>query len=173
MTHYTNTNNTIDFPKSKLKRVKGDLLEMASQGKFDVIIHGCNCFNAMGAGIARQIRKTFPQAYAVDMNTTRGDYNKLGNYTLAHVELKDSDFVIINAYTQFDTSRSYDVFEYAAFELLLKKITYVYGSQEIGLPMIGMGLAGGDSKRIMPMLEAFSKEVDERGGSVTLVEYQP
>ena len=32
--------------------VKGDLIKSAKEGQFDVIIHGCNCFNTMGAGIA-------------------------------------------------------------------------------------------------------------------------
>ena len=33
----------------------------------------------------------------------------------------------------------------------------------------GMGLAGGDATRIMPMIENFAIKVAERGGSVTLV----
>ncbi|PMU98153.1 phosphatase, partial [Pseudomonas sp. GP01-A4] len=30
--------------------VRGDLLHLARQGDFDVIIHGCNCQCAMGKG---------------------------------------------------------------------------------------------------------------------------
>ena len=37
--------------------VKGCLIELAVEGNFDVIVHGCNCFNTMGAGIAKQIKK--------------------------------------------------------------------------------------------------------------------
>jgi hypothetical protein len=33
------------------------------------------------------------------------------------------------------------------------------------------GLAGGDKSRILPMLEAFAKEILATGGSVTLVEF--
>jgi len=39
-----------------IRYVDGDLVQMAKEGKFDVIAHGCNCFCAMGAGIAPQIK---------------------------------------------------------------------------------------------------------------------
>lgn len=39
--------------------IKGDLIELAKQGKFDVIAHGANCFCTMGSGIAPQMAKAF------------------------------------------------------------------------------------------------------------------
>ena len=45
-----------------MKIVKGDLLQMGKDGTFDIILHGCNCFNTMGAGIAAQIATKFPDA---------------------------------------------------------------------------------------------------------------
>lgn len=48
MVHYTNTNNPIDFPKPALKRAKGNVLDMAEAGQFDIVVQGCNCFNTMG-----------------------------------------------------------------------------------------------------------------------------
>ena len=42
--------------------VKGDLIKLALQKEFDVIIHGCNCQCAMGAGIAKAIKDTFTEA---------------------------------------------------------------------------------------------------------------
>lgn len=48
--YFTNTNNPIDFPMntSKLKHVKGNLLNLAEAGQFDIVVQGCNCFNTMG-----------------------------------------------------------------------------------------------------------------------------
>lgn len=43
----------------KFETIKGDLIELAKQGKFDVITHGCNCFCTMGAGIAVPMSKEF------------------------------------------------------------------------------------------------------------------
>ena len=45
------------------------------------------------------------------------------------------------------------MFEYTAFERVLSKIAHRFGKWRIGLPMIGMGLAGGDPERIMPLIE--------------------
>lgn len=77
------------------KEIKGDLIELAKQGMFDVIAHGCNCFCTMGAGIAPQMARAFgadkfnmelteyreidqyDQAVIVTTNN-RGNINKLG-----------------------------------------------------------------------------------------------
>ena len=153
---------------------KGNLLDMADNGDFDIIIQGCNCFCAMGAGLAPQIARRYPEAEEADYVTRRGDIMKLGNWTMAWStrEPDKKAFRIINAYTQYVTSQQgEDVFEYAAFELILRKLAYEYGAQRYGFPLIGCGLAGGDKRRIMALLENFAKVVTEKGGSVTLVEF--
>lgn len=196
MKHYTNTNNPIDFPKSEdkveeffnkyasyiegmsdeewenlgksyLVHTKGNLLDLAEAGEFDIVVQGCNCFNTMGGGIAREIRERYPMAALVDNETLKGDYNKLGNYTTAFT----GKFLIVNAYTQYDMSRGTDVFEYTAFQMILEKLTYAYPGKRIGLPYIGMGLAGGDRDTIIPMIEWFAERIALEGGSVTLVEF--
>lgn len=40
-----------------MKEIKGDLLKLAKEGLFDIIIHGCNTKRTFGAGIALQIAK--------------------------------------------------------------------------------------------------------------------
>jgi O-acetyl-ADP-ribose deacetylase (regulator of RNase III) len=52
-----------------MKTTKGNLIHLAKAGHFDVIVHGCNCFCAMGKGIARSIKLEFPEAYAADCTT--------------------------------------------------------------------------------------------------------
>lgn len=180
--HYTNTSNPIDFPQtvneidafieehlgeSMLKHTKGNLLDLAEAGEFDIIVQGCNCFNTMGGGIAREIKERYPMAALVDNETVKGDYNKLGNYTTAFT----GKFLIVNAYTQYNMSRGTDVFEYTAFQLILEKLTFAYPGKRIGLPYIGMGLAGGDKDTIIPMIEWFAERVALEDGTVTLVEF--
>ena len=154
---------------SELKCATGDLLAMGKNNDFDIIVQGCNCFCVMGSGIAAQIAQQFPDAKLADDETVRGDAGKLGTYTIGmHGRL-----VIINAYTQFGTSKNgEDVFEYNAFQRILDKLASRFGKWRIGLPMIGMGLAGGNPERIMAMLHDFANRVSKQGGSVTLVEYQ-
>lgn len=163
-----------------LNHTKGNLLDLAEQGKFDVIVHGCNCQNTMGSGIAKEIRERYPDAYDAD---TRQDqffganyrYLKLGNYSEVNVYPSSGKFKIINAYTQFNFNKQdqefKDHFEYDSFKVILQKLYHFYGNYDFGFPYIGMGLAGGDKERIIAMLEDFAEKVTAKGGSVTLVEF--
>ena len=150
-----------------IKKVKGNLIDLAEAGEFDVIVQGCNCWNIMGGGIAREIRDRYPMAALVDSETEKGDYNKLGNYTTAFT----GKFLIVNAYTQYNMSQGNDVFEYVAFELILQKLIKQFGTKRIGVPYIGMGLAGGNKDVIIAMLEYYAQEVITQGGTLTLVEF--
>jgi O-acetyl-ADP-ribose deacetylase (regulator of RNase III) len=170
MKHYTNTDNPIDFPKSYLKHTKGNLLDLAEAGEFDIVVQGCNCFNTMGGGIAREIRERYPVVASVDMETLTGDYRKLGNWTECDAGEKNR-FTVINAYTQYNMSRGTDVFEYIAFQLILEKLAFVFPGKRFGLPYIGCGLAGGDKETIVDMIEVFAGRIALEGGSVTLVEF--
>ena len=38
-----------------MKTIKGNLITMAKEGKFDVIVHGCNCYHVMGGARSRCI----------------------------------------------------------------------------------------------------------------------
>ena len=160
-----------------LKHTKGNLLDLAERGNFDIIVHGCNCQNTMGSGIAKEIRDRYPEVYDAD---TRMDqefganyrYLKLGNYSMVDVYPTSGKFKIINAYTQFNFApRDRDHFEYDSFKLILQKLLQFYGNYDFGFPYIGMGLAGGDKDRIIAMLEDFAEKVSAKGGSVTLVEF--
>ena len=154
-----------------LKHMKGNLLDLAEQGHFNIIVQGCNCFNTMGSGIAREICERYPDAYDADTRFGyRGDYNKLGNYSV----MLGKQFNIVNAYTQFDYNRpgeTQDRFEYASFELILQKLARQYAPVSFGFPYIGMGLAGGDKIRIIGMLEWFADEIEKTGSTATLVEF--
>lgn len=146
--------------------VTGNLIDLAEQGYFDIIVQGCNCFKTMGGGIAREIRSRYPKAAEVDASYSfSGDYTKLGNYTV----MPGKSFNIINAYTQYNMSTGSDVFEYTAFDLILQKLAYQYSTCRFGFPMIGCGLAGGDEYRIMDSIRGFAETIAPSGGTVTIV----
>ena len=157
-----------------LKHAKGNLIDMAEQGHFDVIVHGCNCFCTMGSGIAKEIRERYPLAYRADQMSESGNREKLGSLTMAVVESGDHEFAIVNAYTQYRYNRkgeTADLFEYGAFLDVLLTLIETSGDMRIGLPYIGMGLAGGDKDLIIKLIEIFAERVADKGGSVTLVEF--
>lgn len=144
------------------------MLQLAEQGYFDVIIHGCNCHCAMGAGIAATIRKRFPQAYDADLATESGSRDKLGSFSYADVVISDHRFTIINAYTQYDHSGSAVLVDYDALAVVMGKIKQNFPGKRIGYPMIGAGLAGGD----WTIIEKIIKE-QLVGEDHTLVIYKP
>ncbi|MFC1516864.1 macro domain-containing protein [Thermodesulfobacteriota bacterium] len=151
-----------------MKTVKGDLIKLALDGKFDVIIHGCNCYCTMGAGIARVIKNEFPEAYEADCKTEKGSKSKLGSYTYATVDRDSHRITVINAYTQHHYQGEGVKANYEAIRSVFESIKKDFSGKRIGYPKIGAGLAGGDWTII-------SKIIDDalEGENHTLVEFSP
>ena len=102
----------------KMHKLRGDLIKLALRGEFDVIVHGCNCFCTMGAGIALVIKSTFPDAYQADLKTSKGDRSKLGSYSTATVQNKGNQLTVVNAYTQYHYSGPGNKADYEAIRVL-------------------------------------------------------
>ena len=148
--------------------LKGDLLKLALMGEFDVIVHGCNCQCAMGAGIAKTIKALFPEAYGADCATRKGDREKLGTISHANIIRDESSFTVANAYTQFHWSGQGIKADYDAIRSAMSEVKRQFEGRRIAYPMIGAGLAGGDWSIIAPIIdEALAGETH------TLVQYVP
>lgn len=148
----------------------GDLIAMARAGRFTVIAHGCNCFCRMGAGLARSIKQAFPEAAAADAATAVGDRSKLGTCSVAVVRIDDlgpstaalregivdmmeTNLTIVNAYTQYGYSCQTISVDYGAVRRCMRWIAETYPDADIGLPLIGAGLARGDWGVIREIIE--------------------
>lgn len=155
---------------SSIKIIKGDLLLLAHHDWFDVIGHGCNCQNTMGAGIAKQIKLQYPDAFEADLKTIKGDGNKLGSYSFASVlSQSETPFDILNIYTQEfyrGKPRGHVYFDYKAFDSAMAAIAKAYAGKRLGLPRIGSGLAGGCEKKIQKIIEKYSDQL-----IITIVEF--
>jgi O-acetyl-ADP-ribose deacetylase (regulator of RNase III) len=161
-----------------LKEIDGDLIQLGLKGEFDVICHGCNCFHAMGSGIAAGIKRYFPEAYRADLKTQKGFKSKLGSISYG----KHGNLTIANMYTQFHWSkispdgtlepapRGTVLVDYEAVRNCFSalKFKYEYLGTRIGVPMIGAGLARGDWARIRNIIEEETEDLD-----VTIVKYKP
>jgi len=132
----------------KIKYTQGDLVRDAERD-FDVIGHGCNCFNNMGAGIAKDVRIQYPGAYKVDVATQMGSKDKLGKYT----KWDGENITILNLYTQWKYGNSERNADYDAIRNCMKSIKEDYSGKKIGLPLIGAGLAQGDWGIISKIIE--------------------
>lgn len=130
-----------------IKYIRGDLFK----ADIDVLVHGCNCFHTMGAGVAYWVKKFYPNAYSTDCCTGYGDKSKLGMFTYVicnHAFNRNKQIKIINAYTQYDFGSKKDLFEYDAFEKICISLNNLFKEETIGMPKIGGGLAGGDWTKI-------------------------
>jgi len=152
------------------QEVKGDLIELAKEGSFDVIVHGCNCFCTMGAGIAPQMAQAFgADKFPLEKAEYKGAINKLGMID-SHLV---GNVVVANAYTQYGFGANHEggskmPLDYQALILCLKKLNHTYEGKKIGLPQIGCGLAGGDWDIVKGLIQKHMKNVE-----VTVVIYQP
>lgn len=159
------------------REIKGDLIQLAKQGAFDVITHGCNCFCTMGAGIAPQMAKAFGCGsnrgiFKLEDHMTAGDINKLGQIEAKRINNEPNKTInVVNSYTQYNYGRNHadgdeSPVDYDAITLCMRKINRLFKGKTIGLPKIGAGLAGGDWVVIKAIIQKELKDMD-----VTVVIY--
>lgn len=167
--------------KQRYDEFYGDLIELAKEGKFDVIAHGANCKSTMGAGIAPQMAKAFG-CDKFEMEKWGDDISKLGCIDYETLVLgekaiwslfdgnnnqNEPELIVVNAYTQYDYShKNGKPVDYEAITLCMRKMNHLFKGKHIGLPMIGAGLAGGDWNRIKTIIQTELKDCD-----VTVVIY--
>ena len=141
-----------------MKIIEGNLLD-CPEG-INIIAHGCNCFHTMGAGIARQIKERYPEAYQADKETSYGLKSKLGTFSYA----KSGFIKIANLYTQFNCGGQRELNYEALYNCLVNLRDAInHGSNSnsyvLGLPfLIGCGLAGGDARIVKTMHDVIFEE---------------
>ncbi len=111
-----------------------------------IVAHGVNCQHKMGSGVAKAIRKTWPQVYDAYMHHPKGNA-MLGCCALVRIDEGRDDLFVANLYTQ--TFYGYGGGKYAnprAIETSLSQCAN-YGDVydlPIYMPRIGCGLGGLD-----------------------------
>lgn len=121
-----------------IKEIKGNLITLAKEGKYDIIAHGTNCFCTMNIGIAKQIKDNFLEVYKTDLSTKRGDIYKLGEYSCYYY--KNLRLKVVNLYIQYHPNTNA---EYTALALAIRNMRETLkGDEIIGLPQIGCGIGG-------------------------------
>lgn len=125
--------------------IKKDILSDISDAP-TAILHGCNCFHTMGAGIAKYLAGRFPKIREVDKATPYGDKSKLGTFSKARYY----NITIYNCYTQFRYGRNGSFVDYSAvikcLQAVRRDLLWRYNNLsnvDIRAPKIGCGLAGG------------------------------
>jgi O-acetyl-ADP-ribose deacetylase (regulator of RNase III) len=159
--------------------IKGNLIDKALSGEFDVVCHGANCFGIMGAGVAKQFKEKLKAHRADSFTGVHGDIHRLGTISYLHLALEDGihtkkydtelsrlgfipfsvkQVVVVNAYTQFNLGANLD---YEALTVCMRKINHEFRGSHIGLPgWIGCGIAGGDKIKVEQILRQELKDCD-------------
>jgi len=153
----------------KVIQMIGDLL----QSDCTILIHQCNCQRNMGAGIALQIAKKYPEAKQADEQFRYSASERLGKCSVA--KTKDGK-MIVNLYAQkYPGKVKYGNIEkeqnerYLAFEKGLRSVLTSLPTLEkkqfpikIGLPyLIGCDLAGGDWDVIYGIIKKLAKTYNQ------------
>lgn len=151
-----------------IREVKGDAVKLFNNRHVH-LIHGCNCFCNMGAGIARDVRDYIPGAFKVDAMTMKGSAAKLGKCSQYINSLGQRVF---NAYTQFDHWSPGPRVDYAALANAFRFAVDALKDEPVRLPiltpLIGAGLAGGDWTRISAIINEVTGDYP-----IIVVHYDP
>lgn len=145
--------------------VEGDLISIFKSGAGH-LIHGCNCFHIMGAGIARQIAREFPQALDADEETAYGSRDKLGTFSLWDHFAKNKIVYGINMYTQYRPGPNA---EYSAIMegFRLVNVAFKGSTLPFYIPKIGCGIGGLEWEHVEDVINLATMDIE-----IVVVEYK-
>ncbi len=121
---------------------KGDLMEFTE----DAFGHGCNCFKAMGSGVALAVKRVYPELYKADQFDERESEGRLGMFTFSELSNKKMGY---NIYSQFKYGVCRPGNVKVQYDKLKSALVLVCEDMKnrnllsLALPKIGCGLAGG------------------------------
>lgn len=144
---------------------KGNMFE----GPEKFLLHGCNSKGVMNSGVAKELRRRYPEAF----NVYRKQYEAFLKMTASGIPVGNYSFVEVNRIGIFNlvTQENYGYdgkcyFSYEGFQKGLESIDkYFYSLKyyykvidpEVAMPKIGAGLAGGDWSKISTIIESTVK----------------
>lgn len=148
--------------------INGDLLKAFDNADVDSIAHCVNTRGVMGAGLALQIKKTYPNVF--------NDYSKvcaqekdrrllLGKAQKVIGSYLHPDIAIFNLFGQLDVGLSQRQVNYGAIGLCLQNMSQQIHDPDIvvGFPyLMCCGLAGGDWDIILEIIEFYLRDYKVR-----------
>lgn len=148
--------------------IKGNLLI----SDCDVLFHQANCQSIMGAGIALQIKRHFPAAFAADVDFPYSSNARFGRYSSALTHNGTKPVEVVNLYGQRYLGRSNYTndslhYRYAAIEAALstyfrqKSAQADFDQLKFGVPTyMGCAIAGGDWEVVRGILQKIAEAFD-------------
>lgn len=123
-----------------------------------LIAHGVNCIGVMGAGVAKAIANKWPQVKQAYLDSFIFPCPALLGM-IQPVKIHDN-LTILNCFTQtFYGPGDKQYVDYNAVATCFWRISEMYPGQELAIPRIGAGLAGGSWKKLMGIIDHESRSV--------------
>jgi len=136
--------------------IRSNIVNLAKSGQYKYVLHGCNCFCTMGAGVAKALSSQWPGILEADRATPYGDKGKLGGFSVAHISGMNGDFYVYNLYTQY----KYGTANLKNFKIeYLKKALLAFDKDakdlngKVLMPPIGCGHGGGDWREVYSVIK--------------------
>jgi hypothetical protein len=127
----------------------GNILDVKS----GVIAHQVNCKGVMGAGLALQIRKKYPEVYLEYKDCCDTGYARLGSCLILPVD----GLSIANLFAQNGYGRTGVHTDYMALSNCLSGLNEWANGCDIHIPYgIGCGLAGGDWDVVSVLIDKYA-----------------
>jgi O-acetyl-ADP-ribose deacetylase (regulator of RNase III) len=140
-----------------IRYVEGDIFA----GPERVLVHGCNAFGKMSAGLALQVRRLYPEAFRAYRAAFESPDDRQAGLPLGSATwVRGADGrLIVNAVTQRDYGRAKGrvCVDYEAVRTVLRTIderARSDGFESVAFPPIGAGLAGGSWTILSQIIEA-------------------
>lgn len=168
-----------------MKTVIGNVLTPVRPGENHVLIcHQVNCFGAMGAGLAKEVRARYPEVYdaysreclrfkAIRENGSRDQKPGLGNVLFCPVS--HDGIIIANLFAQYRWGLDQKQTDYAALRTCLKKVAKYANLCKTPLTVripykMSCGYGGGNWDTVQRIIR---EELEESGVEVEIWKFGP
>lgn len=140
-----------------IKVVVGDILSPnTNEDKLDIVCHQVNCKGVMGAGLAKQIKQTFPmvfQHYKDKCSLIDAGIGGLGDVQFCSV-IASNGYIVANVFGQDGYGRGRCNTDYDALRKAFTTISMSFPNATIRIPyLMGCGLGGGDWDIVTNIIE--------------------
>ena len=130
-----------------VEEIKGNLLDTDCR----IITHGVNCQGKMESSVAKALYTKYPEVKESYLNFFNDEYNSEEYLGLVNCVYRD-DKIVLNCFIQQNYGHNKQIYiSYKAITKCFSIISCFY--DEIAIPRIGCGLAGGDWKIVKKCIE--------------------
>lgn len=118
----------------KVNEIKGNLITLAKEGAFDVIVQGNNCFCVQGAGLAPQMVQAFgTDIFPKEWVGFKGDIDKLGTIDYEYYPTNEyGKAMISNNNKKTITRKFFDMVNYGLEIPIIKGVAIVNAYTQYG-----------------------------------------